>query len=126
MQRETLGNRHPNTLASIVNLGNLFKAKGDLAAAEPLCREAVEVKRETLGNRHSSTLTSINNLGTLLMAKGDLAAAEPLLHKALDLSRETLGSRLQTRSSPSAISAGCCVPRATSPPQSRCSARRWR
>ena len=91
-----------------------------------MCSEAMEVQRETLGNRHPNTLASIVNLGNLFKAKGDLAAAEPLLHKALDLSRETLGSRLQTRSSPSAISAGCCVPRATSPPQSRCSARRWR
>ena len=42
MQRETLGNRHPNTLASINNLGALLYSKGDLAAAEPLLREALE------------------------------------------------------------------------------------
>ena len=40
VQRETLGNRHPNTLTSISNLGQLLKDKGDLAAAEPLLREA--------------------------------------------------------------------------------------
>ena len=39
-QRETLGNRHPNTLISISNLGILLQEKGDLAAAEPLLREA--------------------------------------------------------------------------------------
>ena len=37
-----------STLASINNLGKLLKAKGDLAAAEPLYREALKGRRETL------------------------------------------------------------------------------
>ena len=40
MSRKTLGNRHPSTLTSIGNLGVLLRAKGDLATAEPLLREA--------------------------------------------------------------------------------------
>ena len=91
--RATLGNRHPDTLGSINNLGLLLKDKGDLAAAEPLLREALEVQRETLGDRHPSTLGSINNLGLLLKDKDGLAAAEPLLREALEGMRETLGSR---------------------------------
>ena len=55
-----------------------MQKKGDLAAAEPLYREALEARREILGNRHPSTLGSINNLGALLQDKGDLAAAEAL------------------------------------------------
>jgi len=55
------------------NLGKLLRAKGDLAAAEPLSREALEVQRETLGNRHPHTLTSINNLDQLLQEQGDFA-----------------------------------------------------
>jgi tetratricopeptide (TPR) repeat protein len=93
VDRETLGNRHPNTLAAISNLGGLLHAKGDLAAAEPLCREALEVERETLGNRDPSTLASISNLGVVLQAKGDLAAAEPLLCEALEGLRVSLGDR---------------------------------
>ena len=92
-RRETLGNRHPDTLISINNLGQLLQAKGDLTAAELLYHEALEVKRETLGNRHPSTLSSINNLGALLQAKGELAAAEPLLYEALEVHR---GSRNPT------------------------------
>ena len=91
VRRETLGDRHLETLRSINNLGTLMSMKGDLAAAQPLLREALEVSRETLGNQHLHTLVSIGNLGTLLYAKGDLAAAEPLLCEALDVSRETLG-----------------------------------
>ena len=50
VRREILGNRHSDTLRSINNLGVLLYAKGDLAAAEPLYREALEVQREALGN----------------------------------------------------------------------------
>mgnify|MGYP002837905179 CR=1 FL=1 len=56
------------------NLGLLLHLKGDLAASEPLHREALEGQRATLGSRHPSTLTSICNLGTLFYTKGDYAA----------------------------------------------------
>ena len=85
MRRETLGNRHPDTLISINNLGQLLHTKGDFAAAESLCREALEVQRETLGSRHPHTLISISNLGTLLQDKGNRAAAEPLCREAWPL-----------------------------------------
>merc|ERR1719424_1980044 len=65
-RRETLGDRHPNTLISINNLGLLLKKQGDLDGAEPLLREALEAQRETLGDRHPDTLSSISNLGGLL------------------------------------------------------------
>ena len=67
MARETLGNRHPNTLISISNLGKLLRAKGDLAAAEPLLREALDGRRTTLGNGHPVTLASIVTLYMLLI-----------------------------------------------------------
>ena len=91
-RRETLGNRHQNTVASLSNLASLLREKGDLTAAEPLSREALELNRETLG-QHQNTFASINNLGLLLKVKGDLAAAEPLLREALEVRRETLGDR---------------------------------
>jgi hypothetical protein len=76
VRRETLGNRHPDTLNSINNLGTLLRAKGDLAAAEPLYREALEVRRETLGDQHPRTLASRNSLGALLQNMGDLTVTE--------------------------------------------------
>ena len=51
------------------NLGMLLLGKGDLAAAEPLLREALEMRGETLGSRHPQTLISIDNLNVLLNAK---------------------------------------------------------
>ena len=55
MSRETLGDRHPDTLECMNNLGLLLRDKGDFTAAEPLLREALEVLRETLGARDPST-----------------------------------------------------------------------
>ena len=59
---------HTHTEMRIENLGGLLQDKGDLAAAEPLLREALEVRRETLGDRHLSTLLSVRNLGLLSKA----------------------------------------------------------
>jgi len=89
--RATLGDTHPDTLESINDLGVLLLDQDDLAAAEPLLREAVAGCRATLGNTHQDTLTSINDLGALLRAQGDLAAAEPLLREVVAGRRATLG-----------------------------------
>ena len=89
--RATLGDRHPDTLESIISLGVLLQAQGNLAAAEPLLREALAGRRATLGGTHPDTLESINNLGVLLLDQDDLAAAEPLLREALAGYRATLG-----------------------------------
>ena len=41
-RRETLGNDHPDTVASLANSGMMLKEKGRLDEAEPLLREALE------------------------------------------------------------------------------------
>ena len=65
-------------------LAKELQVQGKYEEAEPLYREALEVKRETLGNRHPR----------LLYAKGDLAAAQLLTREALlKVRRETLGNR---------------------------------
>ena len=108
MSRETLGDRHQSTLFIINHIGALLKAKGDLGAAEPLLRQALEGRREILGNRHPSTLSSIYHLGSLLEAKGDLAATEPLYREALEGQRHRPSAiGIRTRSDPSTTSA-CC------------------
>ena len=76
--RETLGDRHPNTLGSISNMGVLLKKMGKLEKAKPLYEEALQGERETLGDRHPETLTSIGNMGALLYAMGMLEEARPL------------------------------------------------
>ena len=56
-------------------LGLLLMNKGDLGAAEPLVRDALQVRRETVGDRHPDTLCAMSPLGMLLYAKDDLASA---------------------------------------------------
>ena len=41
VRREKLGNRHPDTLTSIYNLGSLLVYPGDLVGAAPLMRKAL-------------------------------------------------------------------------------------
>ena len=60
--RQALGAAHPSTLASVNNLATLLSDKGDYAAAEPLCRRALEGWEQALGAAHPSTLASLNNL----------------------------------------------------------------
>ena len=78
---------------TLTTLASELRVEGKYDAAEPLYREALEVRRETLGNRHPHPLSCINLLGGLLNATGDPAAAEPLCREALKVSRETLGNR---------------------------------
>jgi hypothetical protein len=49
----------------------LLKDKGDLAAAELLCCEALEGLRETLGDQHPNTIACSDNLGKLLLARAE-------------------------------------------------------
>ena len=91
LQSERTGGE--DTHFTLYTLASELLAQGKHDEAEPLCREALEVKRETHGSRHPSTLSCMNNLGVLLSRKGDNAAAEPLHREALEMKREILGSR---------------------------------
>ena len=91
MLRETLGNRHPDTLTSIGNLGLLLKDQGKYDEAEPLLREDLQACRETLGDRHPSTLSSIGHLADLLRERDQLDAASAELGDAVAVATEVLG-----------------------------------
>jgi hypothetical protein len=64
-RRETLGDDHPETIASINNLGFFYRNTKQYGEAEPLYVEAVERFTATLGEKHQSTLVATSNLGTL-------------------------------------------------------------
>ena len=76
--RETLGPKHPETLASMNNLGTLYQAQGRYGDAEPLLREGLQICRGTLGPAHPHTLGTQTNLVFLLAAEGRIAAAAAL------------------------------------------------
>ena len=89
--RETLGDRHPDTLTSIESMATLLRGMGKPQEARPLFEEELEASRETLGDRHVDTLVSISNMGQLLQAMGQLEEARPLYEEALQASREVQG-----------------------------------
>src|SRR5256885_1199622 len=61
-RRRLLGNKHPQTLVSISDMGTLLRERDKLNEAEPFMREAVETYRQVLGEDHPSTLIAMNNL----------------------------------------------------------------
>ena len=120
-----LGREHPDTLTCLNNLAVLLNNKGDYAAAEPLCRRALEGFERLLGPEHPETLTFLNNLARLLERKGDYAGAEPLLRRALEAS-ECSAADIPIRSIPSTAWLDCWTARATTPVPNPCFDGRWK
>jgi tetratricopeptide (TPR) repeat protein len=93
INREALGEGHPDYAASLNNLAGLYRATGRNAEAEPLFLRAMEINREALGERHPAYAASLNNLAELYRATGRHGEAEPLFLRAMEINREALGER---------------------------------
>jgi len=93
LQREVLGAKHPNTLASLNNYADVLKSLGRAKEAEPLLAEALRLRREVLGAKHPDTLQNLNNYAFVLDTLGRAKEAEPLYAEALRLRREVLGAK---------------------------------
>src|SRR5262245_24761740 len=74
---------HTHLAQSLNNLASLYQAQGKLSAAEPLCKEALEMKKRLFKGDHARLALSLNNLAGLYHAQGKLSAAEPLCKDAL-------------------------------------------
>ena len=90
-KRETLGDQHPTTLNSVINLALVLQDLGDLKGAEALCREALQGYREQAGARSMGTLFTIGNLADVLREKGELSAASAELGDTVAVAAEVLG-----------------------------------
>jgi CHAT domain-containing protein/tetratricopeptide (TPR) repeat protein len=86
-----LGEGHPDFTQSLNNLAALLDSTGRYDEAEPLFRQALEVRRAALGEGHPDFATSLNNLAFLLQATGRYDEAEPLFRRALEVRRAALG-----------------------------------
>ncbi len=82
---------HSEYASCLNSLGVLYKALGDYKAAEPLYKQASEIKKKELGENHPEYASSLENLGILYKALGDYKAAEPLLKQALEIKKKELG-----------------------------------
>ena len=93
ISKAELGDRHPNTAASLNNLAALYNSQGRYGEAEPLYVQALEIKKAELGDRHPNTATSLNNLAALYNSQGRYGEAEPLYVQALEIKKAELGDR---------------------------------
>jgi CHAT domain-containing protein len=79
--------------SQLSKLASVYDAQGEYAKAEPLYKQALEIRRRVLGEKHPNFAASLNNLATLYQAQGDLAKAEPLYKQALEIHRQVLGEK---------------------------------
>lgn len=85
-------NQEPEIQARMMGvMGNVYRALGLYAAAEPLLLQAAKIQRQEIGGDHAQTLVTLNNLATLYYYQGRLAAAEDLFREVLEGSRRVHG-----------------------------------
>jgi len=89
--RQVLGAQHPYLATSLSNLVELYCAMGRYEEAEPLLRQAMEIRRQVLGEQHPDFATSLNNLAELCCSMGRYEEAEPLYRQAMEIVLKALG-----------------------------------
>ena len=91
-RRETLGDRHPDTLGSIGYMADLLRTTGSLDEAELILGNTVVVVQEILGNDHATTLKITAIAARLQHAQpGGAAAGKELLVATVARMAEMLG-----------------------------------
>jgi tetratricopeptide (TPR) repeat protein/CHAT domain-containing protein len=92
-RKRVLGERHHDTLLSLVNLATQLNDQGDRRQARAAYEQALRGYKELLGDGHPTTAWVLGSLGNLLKDEGDLAAARLYLEQALQIDEEVLGDR---------------------------------
>ncbi|KPM42215.1 hypothetical protein AK830_g4365 [Neonectria ditissima] len=93
IRRMVLGEKHPDTIWCIADLGSAYQHLGRYSEAESTKREALALRREVLGEKHPDTIDSIASLAATCGTRGRYNESEPLHQEALDLRREILGEK---------------------------------
>jgi tetratricopeptide (TPR) repeat protein len=91
--KRTLGEEHPDTLASIHDLANRYIEVGRQQEALQLLETVVEAKKRTLGEEHPNTLRSIHDLAISYGELGRRQEALQLLETVVEASKRTLGEK---------------------------------
>jgi tetratricopeptide (TPR) repeat protein len=91
IREKKLGPEHPDTAASLNDLGMLYDAMGNYQKALLLYQRALEIREKQLGPEHLDTATSLNNLAGLYRDMGDYQKALPFLQRALEIHEKQLG-----------------------------------
>ena len=87
-----LGTEHPAYATRLNNLAGLLQATGRYEEAEPLFRQAMEIRGAALGTDHPDYAGSLNNLAGLLARTERAGEARGLYAEALGVFRAALGA----------------------------------
>ena len=97
IRREAKGDKDPETVQVLNNLGSVLRQRGELAAP---CREfrrarsrKLKVFRAAFGAKHRETANVLNNLAGVLEDQGDYPQARKLYEEALAVRQEVLGDK---------------------------------
>lgn len=91
---KALGPEHISTLATVINLSNIYFGKGKLAEAEDMYDRVLLGYEKVHGPEHTNTLETVNNLGIVYQAQGKLLEAEKMFERArTDRKREVVRAR---------------------------------
>ncbi|KAI5791005.1 hypothetical protein FPQ18DRAFT_410111 [Pyronema domesticum] len=88
VQKQLLGEEHPDTVSSMNNLAINFHAQGRYREAEDLQMKVMETRKRIIGEEHPTTLISIQNLAFTLQDQGRINEAGDLLIRTLEICRK--------------------------------------
>jgi eukaryotic-like serine/threonine-protein kinase len=83
IQRRVSGPEHPDTIAPMDSLAELYRAEGKYAQAETLYSQTLELERRVFGPKDPNTLTSTGGLALTYYLHGRYAQAEDLYTQTL-------------------------------------------
>lgn len=86
-----LGNRHPDTAATLNNLASLYGAQGENDKAEQLLLRALKISEDYFGNDSIDNSGFLHNLASVLDDLGKYEQAELFYLKALTIREKILG-----------------------------------
>src|SRR5882672_6178036 len=94
IQQQLFGGIHGDIARTLQNIAKVMDQAGNLKAAIPIMRSAVDMQRKLRGALpHPDLAEEINDLGFLMQELGDYDAAEGLLQEAVVMKRRLLGAK---------------------------------
>ncbi len=93
IDKQALGNDHPQVGMHLQNLAVALHAQGKLEEAAPLYEESMQILQRVYGEKHPQMLDAAANYGRFLHRRGELARAEEILSRVVELDREARGPR---------------------------------
>jgi WD40 repeat protein len=91
IRKKLLGNEHWLTSKSLIDLGWLYREKGDYAKAETLYQQGLTIHKRVLGEDHPWYGAALNNLGWLHTYRQKYERAEALFQRAAAIHRRAKG-----------------------------------